>query len=172
MDRILNTFMETQRAVLAEGVHLLETYFTNQSSLLDDLRGLSASLTSSYNAGPVESVKDRPEAALKVASSLRTAAETLDDEAVQRALPVLVRAEQAAASDIRARIAPRLNGIYVIVDPEATRGRPVSEVARESLEGGATVVQLRDKLNDKGEILKSARWSGGRVSIALRPIRR
>ena len=33
----------------------------------------------------------------------------------------------------------------------------MGEVARQSLEGGATVVQLRDKLNDKGDILKSAR---------------
>ena len=32
----------------------------------------------------------------------------------------------------------------------------MSEVARQSLEGGARIVQLRDKLNDKGDILKSA----------------
>ena len=47
----------------------------------------------------------------------------------------------------------RFSGIYVIVDPEATRGRPVIEVARASLEGGARVVQLRDKLRDKGPML-------------------
>ena len=156
MDRILNTFIETQRAAIAEGVHLLETYFTNQSGLLDDLRGLSGSLNSSYNTGHVENMNDKPKAILKIAASLRAAAETLDDEAAQRAQSVLARAEQAIASDIRARIAPKLNGIYVIVDPEATRGRPVNEVARQSLEGGATVVQLRDKLNDKGDILKTA----------------
>ena len=153
----MNTFIEAQCAALAEGIRLLETYFTDQSGLLNDLRGFSGSLTSSYDPGPVGSMKDRPEDALKIAASLRAAMETLDDEAAQRTRPILARAEQAIASDIRARIAPRLNGIYVIVDPEATRGRPVSEVARQSLEGGATVVQLRDKLNDKGDILKSAR---------------
>lgn len=157
VERILITFIETQRAVLAEGVRLLETYFTNQSVLLDDLRALSGSLTYSSETGPDESVKDRPEAALKIAASLRAALETLDEETAQGVLRILARAEQAVAADIRARIAPKLNGIYVIVDPEATRGRPVSEVARQSLEGGATVVQLRDKLNDKGDILKSAR---------------
>ncbi len=50
-----------------------------------------------------------------------------------------------------------VRGIYVIVDPEATRGRPVVEVARASLEGGARVVQLRDKLRDKGPMLETAR---------------
>lgn len=158
MDKTLNTFKETQRAALVEGIHILETYFTNQSGLLDNLRGLSGSLNDSYNiTGPVENMTNRPEAALKIAASLRTAVETLDDPTPERAGPILARAEQAIAADIRARIASGLNGIYVIVDPEATRGRPVTEVARQSLEGGATVVQLRDKLNDKGDILKSAR---------------
>ena len=157
MDRILNTFTKAQNSAIAEGILLLETYFASQSGLLDDLGGLRGSFTSSYDTGPVESVKDRPEAALKITTSLRAAVDTLDDPTPERVGPILARAEQAIAADIRARIAPRLNGIYVIVDPEATRGRAVGEVARQSLEGGATVVQLRDKLNDKGDILKSAR---------------
>ena len=53
-------------------------------------------------------------------------------------------------------MAAKVSGIYVIVDPEATRGRPVVEVARASLEGGARVVQLRDKLRDKGPMLETA----------------
>ena len=157
MDRTLNTFTKAQNSAIAEGIRLLETYFTGQSGLLDDLRRLHESLTASYNMGANESMNDRPEDALKIAASLRTAVETLDAEAPDRARSILSSAEQTIAADIRAQIAPKLNGIYVIVDPEATRGRPVSEVARQSLEGGATVVQLRDKLNDKSVILKSAR---------------
>ena len=154
MDRILNTFIETQRTALAEGIRLLETYFTSQPGLLDDLRGLHKSLTASCNMGPVG---DGPRAALKVVASLRASAETLDAASAERARSILSHAERRIAADLRAHIAPKLNGIYVIVDPEATRGRPVTDVARQSLEGGATVVQLRDKLNDKGDILKSAR---------------
>ena len=56
----------------------------------------------------------------------------------------------------RVELAAKASGIYVIVDPEATRGRPVIEVARASLEGGARVVQLRDKLRDKGPMLETA----------------
>ena len=57
----------------------------------------------------------------------------------------------------RFELASKVSGIYVIVDPEATRGRPLVEVARASLEGGARVVQLRDKLRDKGPMLETAR---------------
>ena len=157
MDRILDTFTKAQSTTIAEGTRLLETYFTSQSGLLDDLRGLHESLTASYDIRSAESLEDRPEAALKIMSSLRASVETLDTVTARRLRLILSRAEQRIAGDLRSLIAPRLNGIYVIVDPEATRGRPVTDVARQSLEGGATVVQLRDKLNDKGDILKSAR---------------
>ena len=157
MDRMLNTFTKAQITAITEGIRLLETYFTSQSGLLDDLRGLHSSLTASYNIGPVESMEDRPEAALKIVASLRASAETLDTPTAERTQSILSLAENSIAADIRAQFAPKLDGIYVIVDPEATRGRPVTDVARQSLEGGATVVQLRDKLNDKGDILKSAR---------------
>ena len=51
----------------------------------------------------------------------------------------------------------RVRGLYVIVDPEAARGRDVIEVAEAALRGGTSVVQLRDKTRDKGEVLEVAR---------------
>ena len=51
----------------------------------------------------------------------------------------------------------KVQGLYVIVDPEATRGRDVFEVAAAALRGGASVIQLRDKTRDKGEVLEVAR---------------
>ena len=53
--------------------------------------------------------------------------------------------------------AQKVRGLYVIVDPEATRGRDVIEVAQAALRGGASVIQLRDKTRDKGEVLEIAR---------------
>jgi thiamine-phosphate pyrophosphorylase len=35
--------------------------------------------------------------------------------------------------------------LYLVTDPELTRGRPVSEVVRAAVGGGATLVQLREK---------------------------
>jgi thiamine-phosphate pyrophosphorylase len=48
---------------------------------------------------------------------------------------------------------PRLGGLYVIIDPEACRGRNPVEIARAALDGGASMLQWRDKLRDKGDQL-------------------
>jgi thiamine-phosphate pyrophosphorylase len=55
------------------------------------------------------------------------------------------------------RIASLPRGLYVIIDPEVTGGRPEDEVARRAIEGGATLVQWRDKLCQKGLQLPVAR---------------
>jgi thiamine-phosphate diphosphorylase len=51
----------------------------------------------------------------------------------------------------------QVRGLYVIIDPAACRGRDPIEVARLALEGGARVLQWRDKLRDKGDQLAEAR---------------
>jgi thiamine-phosphate pyrophosphorylase len=68
----------------------------------------------------------------------------------------LDRAEQQAGFNFRATLAEKLTGIYVIVDPEATQGRSMEFMTRATLEGGAKVIQLRDKLSDKGQQLEQA----------------
>lgn len=50
----------------------------------------------------------------------------------------------------------KLRGLYVIVDPEHTRGRTPEDVTEAALEGGAAVIQLRDKVSDKGPMLETA----------------
>jgi thiamine-phosphate pyrophosphorylase len=52
---------------------------------------------------------------------------------------------------------PPIRGLYVIVDPEQTRGRDAVEVTRRALEGGASLIQWRDKTRDKGEQLPQLR---------------
>ncbi len=56
----------------------------------------------------------------------------------------------------RANAAPTISGLYVIVGPDATRGRPVLEVAEAGLRGGARLLQLRDKTGDRGDVLPVA----------------
>ena len=60
-------------------------------------------------------------------------------------------------NEIRQQRSRQVRGLYVIVDPEATKGRDVVEVAVAALRGGASVIQLRDKTRDKGEVLQIAR---------------
>jgi thiamine-phosphate pyrophosphorylase len=51
----------------------------------------------------------------------------------------------------------RIRGLYVIIDPDACAGRDAVDVARQALEGGAAVLQWRDKRREKGDQLSQAR---------------
>ena len=62
----------------------------------------------------------------------------------------------------------RLNAI---VDPERAGGRDLAELARLCVEGGATLIQLRDKQSDTRVMVEEARaikTSAGAVSRAIR----
>jgi thiamine-phosphate diphosphorylase len=50
-----------------------------------------------------------------------------------------------------------LRGLYVIIDPEAVGGRDELRIARAALDGGARIIQLRDKHRPKGVQLPLAR---------------
>ncbi len=51
----------------------------------------------------------------------------------------------------------RLQGLYVIADPQAAAGRDLRDVIAAAVHGGASVVQLRDKVSPKGRQLAVAR---------------
>ncbi|HET8943632.1 MAG TPA: thiamine phosphate synthase [Dehalococcoidia bacterium] len=51
----------------------------------------------------------------------------------------------------------RLRGLYVIIDPESARGREEARIAAEAIQGGARLIQLRDKTREKGLQLPIAR---------------
>ncbi|MDE2779777.1 MAG: thiamine phosphate synthase [Chloroflexota bacterium] len=57
---------------------------------------------------------------------------------------------------LRQQKADSVRGLYVIIDPEVTGGREPLEIAQAAVRGGARMLQLRDKLRDKGEILPLA----------------
>ena len=66
--------------------------------------------------------------------------------------------EKALLSSVTRRAKRELvRGLYVIVDPDLSRGRSDLEVARQAIAGGARLIQLRDKKRDKGELLPVAR---------------
>ena len=61
------------------------------------------------------------------------------------------------ASPDRKALAARISGLYVIIDAQAAHGRGLVELSRAALQGGARVLQLRDKVSDKGDVLPVAR---------------
>ena len=173
----MNPYAEAQLNALIEGIRLLEVYVTAPLGLYSDIRMLRESLdvTGAADLSREDAARlrqlhaaltdDRASLALDAIESARRSVETLagipdgplSDTFLRQSRLVLDRAEAKVGGDVRARMAERLRGIYVIVDPDATRGRPVVEVAAQSLAGGARVVQLRDKTRDKGPMLETAR---------------
>ena len=62
------------------------------------------------------------------------------------------------AGDTASRPAKRLDlRLYAIVDPQNTGGHGLIDLARAVAAGGATLVQLRDKVNDTGRMVGEAR---------------
>lgn len=56
----------------------------------------------------------------------------------------------------------RFRGLYVVIDPEVAAGRDEMEIARQAIQGGACLIQLRDKRREKGEQLP--------IALALRAL--
>ena len=57
---------------------------------------------------------------------------------------------------IRREKADQVRGLYVIIDPQVTGGRDPLDIAVAAVNGGARMLQLRDKLRDKGESMPLA----------------
>ena len=57
---------------------------------------------------------------------------------------------------VRKEKANQVRGLYVIIDPQVTGGRDPYDIAVAAVNGGARMLQLRDKLRDKGESLPLA----------------
>ena len=178
---IMNPYVASQVQAIIEGIRLMETFVTAPLGLYSDIKMLRESLPFPEAAElPREETRERriaysdmtdahDELALDAIASVGNALDTLvaikdypNTLAIgpgwtDQARVVLARAEQRVGGDIRAKIAATLRGLYVIVDLEATLGRPVAEVAEAALTGGANIVQLRDKTRGRGDVLPVAR---------------
>ena len=170
----------TQVRAVIEGIRLLEAVVTSPLGLYADVKMLRESL-SFPEAGEIsrEETQERRSSlmtateaplqlGLQTVRSVRISldllertkgdgASPLQPEWVSRARGVLDRSERRIAEEVRAQSVAKIRGLYVIIDPEATKGLPVLEVAEATLKGGTRVLQLRDKTNDKAEVLSVIR---------------
>ena len=175
----MSPFVDAHLAAIVESNRFLETVVTSPLGLHSDIKMVRESLSNPLAADlsreenvrhrrALAEMSGRPlELALSAIASMSASVDALeacadsgepalDSNWVERARRVLARAEQKLGGELRAESASRIRGLYVILDPEATRGRPILEVAEAALRGGARVVQLRDKSRDKGEVLPDA----------------
>ncbi len=75
----------------------------------------------------------------------------------QGILAALDTLESDLGRALRRDVRRRVRGLYVIIDPLVTADRPPEYIAEQALEGGATILQLRDKTRDKGVSIGLAR---------------
>ncbi|MFC1861647.1 thiamine phosphate synthase, partial [Chloroflexota bacterium] len=102
----------------------------------------------------------------RVQESLRTLEELakipgmypeLDSEKFKHARFNLYTIEQALFSlIIRKDKIQQLKGLYIIIDTQALRGHSHIEMARRVINGGARIIQLRDKMSNKRQLLTIA----------------
>ena len=169
----MKLLVQAQMDTLLQGALFLETH----SDIGPNTRAALVSVRESFDSIGLKALADESlefsvgthnATAIEVVQSMRGALETLaslsdsvdvslDQSLISTARDSTISVHGSLAAKARLQLAESIRGIYVIVDPEATRGRPVTDVALQSLEGGAKVVQLRDKLNDKGPMLETAR---------------
>ena len=102
----------------------------------------------------------RVEEALRVIEEIAKLPEIspiLDSEEFKRARFNLYTLEQRLLSRIlRQCKIKRVTGLYVILDTQILGTRGADDVARKAIQGGAKIIQLRDKLYDKGRLLDLA----------------
>ncbi len=64
--------------------------------------------------------------------------------------------KRLAGRVVRARRLEMLKGLYVVVDRQAAGERSLTELAAQAIDGGAQVVQLRDKVGERGDVYRAA----------------
>ena len=74
----------------------------------------------------------------------------------EQLIKLLSSAEEIFSHKSRRAIREKVRGIYVIVDPAATNGRHVYEIVESALSGGISIVQYRDKQNDRSVFLEQS----------------
>ena len=169
----MHPYAEAQLKAVDEGLSLLEAFVTTPLGLYSDIRMLRGSASIQDRSREIDrasykNVSSNPWAlSLEALQSVRQSIEALDrldgeepaleDSWKRQAGRVLARIEQRVSGEIRKKRSSRIRGLYVIVDPEQTRGRSVLEVAEAALKGGASVIQLRNKSQDMGDVLPDAR---------------
>lgn len=101
--------------------------------------------------------------ARRVTESLRVLEEfaklpesTLDPETFKKARFTMYDIERELTGRVLRRDR-RIQGLYVIIDPDMLGQRGEAETCQQAIRGGARVVQLRDKGRDRRDVLDSAR---------------
>ncbi len=171
-----NAYLSAQTDAVHRNLRFLETVATSPIGLVTDLKSLREAMPAPLAGeerdrqafldvtGRGQDPRSTALDAVVVTSKLMElisgltpeGEETLPPQWVDRATKVLERVNERIGRDIRQSVTAGFDGIYVIVDPEHTNGRPAVEIADAALTGGACAIQYRDKSGERAEVLENA----------------
>ncbi len=110
------------------------------------------------NSEPTPSLEERIQSMVENAKLMADVARPSLADSLRAARQALKSLDAAVVGGLRRlEESPRVGGLYVIVDPSFCKGRDPLQVAEAALDGGAAVVQWRDKQRDKGDQLPAVR---------------
>ena len=130
--------------------------------LREVLPSLPSPLALADSEGPPPQTAEQALAAIATAQLLLTQIEASESsspvpwEIAGRVRHSLNELSTQVGGAIRKGKADQVRGLYVIIDPQVTGGRDPFDIAVAAVNGGARMLQLRDKLRDKGESLPLA----------------
>lgn len=155
-DAALTASLRVLRHRLATSLEKLGSALLASRGAEQDVGGPAAASSEAHSdlAGLVRANARRAQEALRVLEEfarLPELASIVDTSLFGDLRFKVYRAEQELVGRLqRQERAAKVRGVYVILDPTATQGRPDLQVAAAALAGGATVVQYRDKVREKG----------------------
>ncbi len=171
-----NSYLQAQVEAVHRNLRFLETVATSPIGIVTDLKSLREAIPAELASEERDRQafqdvtgrgKDPRRTGLEASDVVRQTFEMigkltpegesiLSSDWTSRASKVLDRITDRLGRDIRQAVAASFDGIYVIVDPEHSNGRPVVEVAAKALSGGACAIQLRDKTGERRTVLDAA----------------
>ncbi len=152
-------FAESQLSYIVDSLHAIRSLGERLSlhpSLLLRLSTLSTDLISSSEKAPTSASEKELtiDDALELIPGARASLRLLSSRAHRQKdgqspwvelEAALEQMEQEVGRRLRKELSQRVQGLYVIVDPEVTGGREPAAIGKAALMGGARVIQLRDK---------------------------
>lgn len=158
----MTPYIAALHEALKQGLLSLEGAVTQPIGLTYDLRTARETLfpeaSDAEGGTPRRRVRVSVEQGLAVLPMVRACVAQLvadgamDAVAGDRTERVVARAEARLGAQLRGEQSKKVRGLYVIIDPQACRGDALA-VAEEAVEGGARLLQWRDKSRDKGDQL-------------------
>ena len=127
----------------------------NILSIKEYLDGSSSRIEESFSASANEFL-NLIKSAINLTEIEVSRVDTLQKDKPLALLNSLIKFKGSFGKALRSRQSDRIRGLYVIIDPQVTNGRNPLDIARGAVRGGARIIQLRDKLRDKGEIMPLA----------------